>query len=44
MVTLLNNGMLGLMISVGHRTALFDTMGSMPAADGAADEADRRSI
>ena len=30
---ILNSGMLTLMISLGHRTGLFDTMSAMPAAD-----------
>lgn len=32
----LNSGMLSLMISVGHRTGLFDTMSGLPPADSAA--------
>jgi Rv2258c-like winged HTH domain len=32
MVNILNGAMLCLMVSVGHRTALFDTMATMPPA------------
>lgn len=32
----LNSGMLSLMISVGHRTGLFDVMSGLPAADSTA--------
>ena len=32
MINILNSGALALMISVGYRTRLFDTMQSMPAA------------
>jgi len=32
MLGVLNSGMLCLMLSVGHRTGLFDTMAAMPAA------------
>jgi SAM-dependent methyltransferase len=32
----INDGMVGLMISVGHRTGLFDTMAGMEASDAAA--------
>ena len=30
MVDILNNSMLGLMISIGHRTGLFDTLADAP--------------
>jgi ubiquinone/menaquinone biosynthesis C-methylase UbiE len=30
MLSILNDGMIGLLISVGHKTGLFDTMASMP--------------
>jgi SAM-dependent methyltransferase len=33
LVGVLNSGMLTLMISIGHRTGLFDTMSRLPAAD-----------
>ena len=36
MLGILNSGMLTLMISVGHRTGLFDTMSRLPAADSPA--------
>jgi len=32
LLEILNDGMLALMISVGHKVGLFATMGSMPAA------------
>ena len=32
MLSLLNDGMLGLMISIGHKTRLFDVMVGMPPA------------
>src|SRR6516162_2896006 len=35
-VHMLNEGMLALMVSVGHRTGLFDVMAGMPAATSAA--------
>ena len=35
MVHMLNEGMLALMVSVGHRTGLFDVMAGMPAATSA---------
>ena len=35
MVGLLNDAMLGLMTSVGHRTGLFDTMATLPPSTSA---------
>jgi SAM-dependent methyltransferase len=35
MIRMLNDAMLALMVSVGHRTGLFDVMGTMPAATSA---------
>lgn len=32
MMGVLNNGMLALMLSIGHQTGLFDTMASLPPA------------
>jgi SAM-dependent methyltransferase len=43
MVGLLNDAMLGLMVSVGHRTALFDMMAAMPPAT-TTDIADRANL
>lgn len=36
LLQVLNAGMLTLMLSIGHRTGLFDTMSTLPAADSAA--------
>lgn len=36
LLTMLNAGMLTLMVSIGHRTGLFDCMSSLPAADSGA--------
>jgi hypothetical protein len=35
MIRMLNEGMLALMVSVGHRTGLFDVMAGLPAAASA---------
>src|SRR5262245_48265745 len=35
MLHMLNEGMLALMVSIGHRTGLFDVMAAMPAATSA---------
>ena len=35
MMSILNHGMLSLMVSIGHRTGLFDSMANMPPATAA---------